>query len=637
MLEPGMHIQERYEVVRLIGKGGMGAVYEARDHRLNSTVALKQTLLEEEKLKRAFEREAKILANLRHPSLIRVSDYFTEPAGQFLVMDYIAGQDLGQLLEERGQPFPLEQVITWAEQLLDALEYLHSQSPPILHRDIKPRNIKIGDQERVMLLDFGLAKGTVSSEYGEQASTISISSVIGYTPRYAPIEQIQGTGTDAYSDIYSLSATLYQLLTNTPPSDALERASVIFNRQPDPLQPVHHINPAIPPMVGKWLAQGMTLGAQDRFASAAAMRKALQAAVDMGRSDWTPPDAADATEHSAKTMTDVAQAPQVAPDHPAKRYPNTGETEADSTACGRPSHRQERPFYRPKPPKPLSEHPPHGGGQGRKSGERKLGYLLIIAGLIILLIVMGVSSYDPIDHDPFAHVPQNPPHQQSGGGFTVQEMLQPSLKDLEPASSKSIGSPSYPSNGTMRWRNNASGEERPDVQFFPSGSFDLPAKEIMLSVDIEAEELADDETFAALAFEVKQSDGDTSQRLVMISPEREGFAVYRYDGSGSFREEVKLTGSEAIDDDESNRLTVKVRGNHYEILVNDISKYSKELGKQDDTIKRVGLAIGGDNGEEAAYNFSNFEFSLINPGVPNPHTSPMLLPDSPNPPNRMGK
>lgn len=637
MLEPGMHIQERYEVVRLIGKGGMGAVYEARDHRLNSTVALKQTLLEEEKLKRAFEREAKILANLRHPSLIRVSDYFIEPAGQFLVMDYIAGQDLGQLLEERGQPFPLEQVITWAEQLLDALEYLHGQSPPILHRDIKPRNIKIGDQERVMLLDFGLAKGIISSEHGEQASTISMSSVVGYTPRYAPIEQIQGTGTDAYSDIYSLSATLYQLLTNTPPPDALERASAIVNRQPDPLKLAHHINPDIPPMVGKWLAQGMTLGAQDRFASAVAMRKALQAAVDMGRSDWTPPDAADATEHSAKTMTDVAQAPQVAPDHPAKRYPNMCETQADSTACGRSGHRQERPFYRPKPPKPLSEHPPHGGGKGRKSGERKLGYLLIIAGLIILLIVIGVSN--PFNRGSSAPVTQNPPQQQGGGGFTVQEMLQPSLKDLEPASSKSISSPSYLSNGTMEWSNNASGLSRPDVQFFPSGSFDLPAKEITLSVDIEAEELADDETFAALAFEVKQSDGDTLQRLVMLSPEQEGFAVYRYKNFDDVTPEFPPSSwaeSEAIDDDESNRLTVKVSGNHYTIEINGESVLEKSFGKQDDTIERVGLAIGGDNGKEAAYRFSNFELTTT-PPAPKPHTSPVFPPGMPNNTNGMHK
>src|ERR1051326_4448880 len=140
MLAPNTVLQNRYLIVRSIGQGGMGAVYLARDQRLGNTVALKETFFSDERIRKAFEREARLLAHLRHSALPKVTDHFTEDGGQFLVMEFISGDDLQVLLAERGRPFAVEQVLAWADELLKALAYLHKQDPPILHRDIKPRS-----------------------------------------------------------------------------------------------------------------------------------------------------------------------------------------------------------------------------------------------------------------------------------------------------------------------------------------------------------------------------------------------------------------------------------------------------------------------------------------------------------------
>src|SRR4030095_15215421 len=159
MLAPETILQSRYRVVRQLGQGGMGAVYEAIDERLDTTVALKETFFADEKLRKQFEREARLLARLHHPALPRVSDHFSEGEGQFLVMQYIPGDDLSEMMTQKRVPFPADQVLTWADQLLDALDYLHTQEPQIIHRDIKPQNLKLTARGQIILLDFGLAKG----------------------------------------------------------------------------------------------------------------------------------------------------------------------------------------------------------------------------------------------------------------------------------------------------------------------------------------------------------------------------------------------------------------------------------------------------------------------------------------------
>jgi formylglycine-generating enzyme required for sulfatase activity len=271
MLEPDLVLQGRYRIVESLGRGGMGAVYRAIDQTFGSTVAIKQTLCEGADLEKAFQREARLLNGLRHGALPVVIDYFSDAHGQFLVMQYIPGDDFGALLDRSGEPYAPELVLRWADQLLDALQYLHEHDPQIIHRDIKPRNLKLTPRGEVVLLDFGLSKSTPLES---QAAGTSVS-VLGYTPHYAPFEQIQGQGTDPRSDLFALAATLYHLLTAKLPPDAMVRALTTMNGQADPLEPAHVVNPSVPEALGTVLHQAMAMGRDHRPQSAAAMRAAL--------------------------------------------------------------------------------------------------------------------------------------------------------------------------------------------------------------------------------------------------------------------------------------------------------------------------------------------------------------------------
>jgi serine/threonine protein kinase len=267
-------LQNRYLIVQLIGKGGMGEVYLAVDQRLGSAVALKRTFFsDDDTLRNAFEREARTLARLRHGVLPKVSDHFTENETQYLVMEHISGDDLSKRLEITRKPFPLNWVLFWADQLLDALAYLHTHEPPIVHRDIKPQNLKLTNENHIILLDFGLAKDTGASRVSTTGG-----SIVGYTPHYAPMEQIRGTGTTAKSDIYSLSATLYQLLTAQVPPDALTRADSVLNSLPDPTEPIDKFNPEVPRVISDVILKGMALSMDARYANAREMQKALREA-----------------------------------------------------------------------------------------------------------------------------------------------------------------------------------------------------------------------------------------------------------------------------------------------------------------------------------------------------------------------
>jgi serine/threonine protein kinase len=271
MLTEGTILQARYRIVRQLGQGGMGAVYEAVDERLDTVVALKETFFAEEKLRKQFEREARLLARMHHPALPRVSDHFNEGEGQFLVMQYIPGEDLSEMLAARNAPFSEAEVARWADQLCDALDYLHTQDPQIIHRDIKPQNLKLTKRGQIVLLDFGLAKGSV----GQLTAVTTSASIFGYTPNYAPLEQVQGKGTDARSDIYALGATLYHLVTNFKPPDALSRAAAIVNGQDDPLLPAYEVRPEVDAGFANVLSKAMSQKRDDRFATANDMRRAL--------------------------------------------------------------------------------------------------------------------------------------------------------------------------------------------------------------------------------------------------------------------------------------------------------------------------------------------------------------------------
>jgi serine/threonine protein kinase len=268
----GAVLQARYVIVRELGSGGMGAVYEAVDERLGATVAIKETFSIDERLRRHFEQEARLLARLHHAALPRVSDYFTENGRAFLVMQFISGDDLAQVIGDRREAFPAQQVIAWADQLLDALIYLHTRDRQIIHRDIKPHNLKVTESGQIALLDFGLAK----THAGDHSTTQSSHSLFGYTRKYSPIEQMQDQGTSPQSDIYALGATLYHLLTGEKPVDALVRAAALANGNEDPLQPPHKAQPGVDAELSLIIMRAMALNAGDRFASAAEFREALR-------------------------------------------------------------------------------------------------------------------------------------------------------------------------------------------------------------------------------------------------------------------------------------------------------------------------------------------------------------------------
>jgi eukaryotic-like serine/threonine-protein kinase len=253
-LTPGAILQDRYRIDGTIGKGGMGAVYKGYDKTLSITVAIKENLNPLPQAVRQFKREAVMLASLRHPNLPRVTDHFVVGDLQYLVMDYIEGEDLKAILEREGA-LPESKVAAWLHEIVGALAYLHQQKPPIVHRDIKPANIKITPDGKPVLVDFGIAK---VAESGHVTTTGARS----LTPGFAPPEQYGSSQTDARSDQYSLAATIYTLLTGQIPADSIERTLGQAG-----LTPARDVNPKISPWLDRALQKAMTLNSSDRFAT----------------------------------------------------------------------------------------------------------------------------------------------------------------------------------------------------------------------------------------------------------------------------------------------------------------------------------------------------------------------------------
>jgi serine/threonine protein kinase/sugar lactone lactonase YvrE len=272
MLARNTVLLQRYRIVRPLGRGGMGHVYEAIDDTVDALVAIKETFATTDELRKAFEREAKLLANLKHPALPRVTHHFVEGNGQYLVMEYVEGLNLEERLRLHARPFAYEEVMPWAGELLKALEYLHTRKPEaVVHRDIKPANIKLTGEGQLYLLDFGLAKGS--------AAGVASPSLYGYTAAYAPLEQLNNAGTTPQSDLYSLGATLYHLLTGRVPVIASQRNEAIDETGHDPLPAAHELNPAVPGPLSSVISKAMAVRRKDRYESAADMRRALEEAA----------------------------------------------------------------------------------------------------------------------------------------------------------------------------------------------------------------------------------------------------------------------------------------------------------------------------------------------------------------------
>ncbi|WP_322481254.1 serine/threonine-protein kinase [Thermogemmatispora sp.] len=254
-------LHKRYIILRVIGQGGMGAVYQARDTKRGEICAVKEMSLssvppsEQGKALENFLAEATILSRLSHPNLPAFTDFFSEGERHFLVMEYIDGKTLEELLEENGGPFPERRVLGWARQLCDVLEYLHSQQPPVIFRDLKPGNIMLRRDGRIKLIDFGIARLV-------RRSSSQDTQLLG-TPGFAPPEQYGSAQTDQRSDIYSLAVTLFQLLTGSLPEKGFG------------LPDARTLNPAISPTVARALEKAASLDPNDRYPSVAVFRRAL--------------------------------------------------------------------------------------------------------------------------------------------------------------------------------------------------------------------------------------------------------------------------------------------------------------------------------------------------------------------------
>lgn len=263
-LAPAAVLNNRYRIVKLLGKGGFGAVYRAWDLHLNKACAVKENLDTTPEAQKQFTREAEILANLHHQNLPRVTDHFLNPGqGQYLVMDYIEGEDLETTLRLSGGTISETRLLPIIEQVNDALSYLHAQNPPIIHRDIKPLNIIITPTGNAVLVDFGIAK-----IYDSQLSTTL--GARAYTPGYSPPEQYGQGGTDARTDVYALGATMYTMLTGQAPIESVQRST--GQDLPKP----RTINPAISMQTEAVILRAMEIAPVRRFNSTQEVWSAFQ-------------------------------------------------------------------------------------------------------------------------------------------------------------------------------------------------------------------------------------------------------------------------------------------------------------------------------------------------------------------------
>ena len=306
MLPVNKVLRGRYRIIQPLGQGATGAVYEAYDSERETNVALKEILIDLEKvsniaqretLKHDFANQAKLLAKVKHESLPQVRGYFSEIDRHYLVMELVDGTDVSKLLAEGGAATALSEITGWADQLLDTLDYLHTLAPPIVHCDINPKNVKLTSRGKIKLLGFNIANGadaranvmiknqtsaTVSlySSPEQVLRTVDQAAQKSLTENHSDrLNKVLNREIDERSDIYALGATLYRLTTGKPPVDALERTLEVWSGKSDPMPTANKISPSVPSEISDVLAKAMEIESENRFDSAMKMRQSLKTAV----------------------------------------------------------------------------------------------------------------------------------------------------------------------------------------------------------------------------------------------------------------------------------------------------------------------------------------------------------------------
>jgi serine/threonine protein kinase len=366
ILERGALLNNRYRIVEILGQGGMGSVYRAVDENLGVEVAVKDNLFTTEEYARQFHREAIILANLRHPNLPRVTDHFIiENQGQYLVMDYIEGEDLRQRMDRIGL-LSDEEVILIGSAICDALEYLSTRNPPVIHRDIKPGNVKISPHGQIFLVDFGLAKVLMDS----QSTTTGARAM---TPGYSPPEQYGTARTDHRSDIFSLGATLYAALTGSIPEDALARAM----DQAD-LTPVRRLNQRVSRRLATVIEKSLSVYPDERYQSAEEFKQALWSALPNNRRKngeiiVPPPPMVEDGPLDGDGLPEPASAPELLP-----RAPNRSPLPRPISTPSGQGIESQRPKTRP-----------------RRRRRTNWGCILVFVFVGLILVAGSLLMYDP--------------------------------------------------------------------------------------------------------------------------------------------------------------------------------------------------------------------------------------------------
>ena len=412
----GHVFNNRYEVLELLGQGGMSAVYKANDPNLKRVVAIKLIhahLSKNPDFLRRFEEEATAVAQLRHPNIVQVFDYNHEDETYYMVLEFVPGETLQlrlQRLNQTGRRMPPEEAVRYAIDVCEAVDYANKRG--MVHRDIKPANIMLDIHGRAILMDFGIAKIV-----GSQTHTAT-GAVVG-TAMYMSPEMIQGESPDPRADIYSLGVTLFEAVSGQPPFKADSAMTLMMMHINDPVPDLHRLVPDVPEILIGVIEKALAKKREDRFQSAAEMARALKVALGRLESgeaatatETRPPAAAPtsveprpeqppAMNTQIETSPDAARVPPPMPSiqsqepYPASGPPAPQNTYQEPAPSGPSSPNQAgggAPTYTGGPP---GGSPPPGsgsyqpGGTGPQRQPKRSNRMLLIGGGGIALLAMA--------------------------------------------------------------------------------------------------------------------------------------------------------------------------------------------------------------------------------------------------------